>query len=203
MITQQDSNSRFALGNIDVEGFAELLDRLLKAAWGDDWGTFTDQEPTGTTPESLPLPIISWDLVKRVRSEAFKQQKHKNWGTMPDPNNPGEFLSVFRQWYDCEVEFKVWAKTSHEAKQLVQRLEAVLTAYTGYFKEQGLGDLIFLSETSEGVQSAGRQDLACRRLLYLARVEHIFAERVSALDEIQTKVEATKPKVIQKTIRFT
>lgn len=195
-------DARYAKGNIDTEGFAELLDSLMKAAWGENWGTFTDQEPTGTTPENLPLPIISWDVVRRVPSEAMKQPKHRNWGTIEDPNTPGEFLTVFRQWFDCEIEFKVWTKTSHEAKQLAKRLEALLLAYTGFFKEQGLQDLTFLSETSEGVQSTGRQDIACRRLLYLARVESIYAERTSALDEIQAKVKAARPGDAQKWIQI-
>lgn len=179
-----------AQGNVDTEGFADLLDRLLKAAWGQTWGTFTDKNPTGTTPEEVPLPIISWDVRERIPSEAMKQIKHRNWGTEPDPDNFGEFLTTFRQWFDCTIEFKVWAKTSREAKALLRKLEDVLLTYAGYFKEKGVSEITFLAETRGDVETAGRQDLACRVLAYRVRTEHITAVRTAALNEIITKVEA-------------
>jgi hypothetical protein len=170
-----------------MEGFADLLNNLLKAAWGDGWGTFTDQFPTGTTPEALPLPIITWDVELRIPSEAMKQHKQKRWDSVPDPDNPGEMLHTYIQWYDNEVCFSVWTKTSREAKALTSKLEDALLMYTGYFKEKGIFEMTFLSERPGGVKPEGRQDLAYRKLTYLIRTQHTTLMRARSLENITTE----------------
>lgn len=182
-----------AEGNLDIEGFIDLLDRLLKAAWGNDWGTFTDQFPTGTDPEQLPLPIITWDIKERVTSDMKGNSfKPRNWGTEPDPERPGDFVTVYRHWFDCDIEFTVWAKTTREAKILLEKLEDILVSYTGYFREKGIKDLYFISERRGVVESQGRQDLAYRTLTYRVTIEKIWIARNYTLRQVIAQVESAQ-----------
>lgn len=178
-----------ASGNADFETFTDLLSNILKAAWGENWGQFTEEDPIGNTPDAVVLPVITYEVYSRTPSKDVRTHKPKKWDSFSDPDYPDSNIMVYKQWFDYIVDFKVFAKTKKEARQLCEKLEDVLLIYAGLFKDAGVADIIFQMESAPEVINQSRQDIPCRVLRYLVRIERTHMVRTKALEEVLARVD--------------
>jgi hypothetical protein len=182
--------SRYTCTTLD--GFVETLRRLLDAAWGPDWGELGEEVTNLNDPENVKLPQVIFHLVSRVPNEKLTPLKKKFYETFPDPDYPGYNVEIWRKWYDCKVAFHCYARTNREARHLANKLEAFLDTYTGYFKEQGLSELVFLGEDEPERTRLSGGLLPVRTLLYLARVEEVHVVRGKLLEDITINVRQSE-----------
>lgn len=172
-----------AEGNIGIDEFTDKILELTSLAWGEDWGTFTLEEPVGNDQENLNAPIITYDIHERVRSESHKSLDPILFDTVKDPDDPGASIKLYRMWFDVEMEFKIYHETNREARMLMEEFETFLFTYKGFFKNMGISDIIFLAETKPMVTTLWQQNLPTRTLRYLVRIERITTIRSSALQK--------------------
>ena len=136
----------------DVEQLADILKKLCNAAWGADWGELSPDLKKGEDSSSIILPQIVIDINTRDISENIGGLKPKLIDIVNeiDSNNEetGDAFLIYRQWFDCNVEFNFYGRTSKEARQLQKKFENLLTVYTGYLKRQGISEIFFEREVS-------------------------------------------------------
>jgi hypothetical protein len=172
-----------------LNSFADTLRRLLDAAWGTGWGVFSDEETTFDDPENMQLPYIVFHLVSREPNKELTPLKKRFFETMPDTLYEGHHVEVWRKWYDCRVDFLCYARTDREARYWTNKLEAFIDTYAGYFKENGMSELIFLGEGEAGRTRIQTGNLAVRTLRYLVRVEEIRIVRGKLLEDLSIQVK--------------
>lgn len=185
-----------------IEDFVVLLQRLMNTVWKRSdqkpWGTFSYEEPNSISPlngdeqgEGV-FPWITFDTISRTPSKSHKGLKPRQFETVQDENNPEDYFRVYRQWYDCEVEFAVFAPTNREAMDTQMKLESLVHQYTGLLKEMGVSDIIFKEEVGSKNRTASKwnSDIPHRTVTYYVRIERIIAVRNSYLKAIETKVRA-------------
>lgn len=177
----------------DIEKLTDMVETLLKAVWGSDWGIFSEDSPTGFSGDDsdstkIKLPHITHDLVSRVPMED-RTVKWTAFDSFPDPENPGHNITMYKQWFECELQFDLYHKTKKEARRLAQRFEEFMNTYIGYFKKQGVQEIIFLSEESPKTESFARQEMAKRTLTYYVRIERISAVRSAHLKQIADTIK--------------
>ncbi|MCX7610391.1 MAG: hypothetical protein N2043_02235 [Ignavibacterium sp.] len=180
-----------------IEDFLTLLHQLINVSWkksdGGSWGTFSYEEPKSISEEmdgQNLFPWITFDVLERVPSKSHKGLKPRQFEYVQDPDNPDDYFRVYRQWYDCLIEFAVFAKTNKEAIDTQMRLEALIHQYLGLFKEYGISDIVFLKETGSKSTNASRwnNDIPHRTIAYLVRIERIIAVRETYLKNIESEV---------------
>lgn len=174
---------QMAEGNIGIDEFTDKILELTSLAWGEDWGTFTLEEPVGNEQENLKAPVITYDTHERVRSESHKSLDPILFDSVRDPDDPGASIKLYRMWFDVEMEFKIYHETNREARILMEEFETFLFTYKGFFKNMGISDIIFLAETKPMVTTLWQQNLPTRTLRYLVRIERITTIRSSALQK--------------------
>lgn len=174
-----------------LDGFVDTLRRLLDAAWGPDWGELGEEVSDFTDPENVKLPQVVFHLLSRVPNKEFSPLKKRYSDTLPDPLYPGYHVEVWRRWYDCKIAFHCYARTNREARHLANKLAVFLDTYAGYFKEQGLSELLFLGEEEPERTRMAAGSLPVRTLLYLVRVEEVYVVRGKTLEEII--IETSRP----------
>lgn len=172
-----------AHGAADLEKFTDMICKLLNIAWGNDWGIFSEENPTGNNPEETPLPHITYNLISR-RSTEKRGLKGQTFAPIPDPEHEGETITPVRQWFDCIVEFCIYARTNAEATRLAQRFEEFMYTYRGFFKDEGITEIIFEEERAPEVNSLYRQDIPHRTIRYLVRIERIIEIRSYELRQV-------------------
>lgn len=171
-----------------LNGFIEELDRLLKAAWGDNWGTLHEGLPTTNESESLKMPVIVVVLIERIPSEQIPNIKPRPMGTVVDPTRIG-LIDQYRMHYDVTLEFRCYHNTHASAKELAEGLEELLLMFAGYFKEKGIiEEILFLRESEPSVEDGRRLDFPCRHLRYKIRVGKTIKVPQSIIRQIETQL---------------
>lgn len=173
-----------ANSNKGITEFFSMLKVIIEAAWGDNWGVFTDSEPTGTDPADVQLPIISYSTIKRIPCKSIPNLKPRAMHIIKDPDNSTDNLIVYRQWFDYTVRFGIWTATNNECVTLMDQLEELILGFVGYFKEQGVSEILFVLEEEGKVLEQERQKISHRSLVYDIRIERITLLRSSKMQQI-------------------
>lgn len=184
-----------ASGNLDLESFSDEINRLLKLSWGEDWGEFQLEEPTGNDPEEIKLPIITYDFLERVRSKSHPSLDPVHFDTFVDEENE-QLVKVYRSWFDVEFIFSTYHTSNREALQISSDLEAFLFTYKSHLKRLGLSEIIFQKELRPSVKTKWSKQVVQRQLLYLVRIERITQVRSDVIKDItmrDTDVVPTSP----------
>lgn len=171
-------------GNLDIEEFTDRITELTALAWGEDWGTFTIEEPTGNAPEHILLPVITFDTHKRIRSTSHSSLDPVLFDSFRDPHDSNVQVKLYRMWFDVEVEFKIHHESNRAARMLMDEFEGFLFTYKSYLKELGISDMYFLSEEPPTVVTKWQKNFSQRTLRYLVRIERITTIRSNILNEV-------------------
>lgn len=184
-----------ASGNLDTNGFMLLMMRTLKAAWGEDWGTFCEAFPNGLDPQNVKLPAITYMFKSKVPgvvgkdTREIKPRYRETYDLPQDNNTSADKVSIYAQVFDYELVFEVWEENNSRLTELAERFEDFMMTYSGYFMQKGVGQVIF-SRMLNGYESKmWRDNLVCRHYTYLVRLEKQVVVPQYVIKEIIGKVE--------------
>lgn len=185
-----EENQRLvADGSADLEKFTDLIEKLLLATWGADWGTFSEEFPTGNTPEDNPMPHITYSLLSRKKLPG-RSLKKQGFESYDDPEHPGERIIPSREWFECAFEFNLYERTNRDSRKLSERFEELIERYKGFLKKQGISEILFDEEAAGGIGGSSRQGLPHRVLRYKVHIERITYVRSHELKQIEVLLDA-------------
>ena len=180
----------------DVEQLADILKKLCNAAWGSDWGELSPDLKKGESSSEIILPQITIDINTRDIAEKIGGLKPKLIDIVNEldanEEDTGDAFLVYRQWFDCNVEFNFYGRTNKEARQLQKKFENLITVYTGYLKRQGISEIFFERETSPKTSLNYDESTPMRSIYYYIRFESIIPIRQSLINSINTEIGANK-----------
>ena len=174
-----------------LEHLCQALQRLTNAAWGPSWGLMTLEMPTGTNPDELTLPCITIDMNSREVQEK-KSPKATMIGDYEEQINgvtTGDRLHVFRQWYDCVIEFNFFGRNQLECRRLMYRFEQLMIHSAGLLKREGISEVYFLKEIPPRQSFNYVSDLSMKSLMYYYRFETDYVVRTSTIKQIMLDFE--------------
>ena len=192
-------NNYFSLGelslmaddNIDgIEQLCDILKKLLNAAWGSNWGEISPDLKKGEDSSKIVTPQITVDINNRDIAEKMPL-KPVLINTVKEKVNgqyTGDSLLIYRQWFDCVVEFDFYGRTAKETRQLQYKFESLLAIYTGYLKRQGVSEILFLKEVSSRNSLNFTEQVPMKCLMYWVRFERITPIRQSLINKINADI---------------
>lgn len=192
-------NNYFSLGelslmaddNIDgIEQLCDILKKLLNAAWGSNWGEISPDLKKGEDSSKIVTPQITVDINNRDIAEKMPL-KPVLINTVKEKVNgqyTGDSLLIYRQWFDCVVEFDFYGRTAKETRQLQYKFESLLAIYTGYLKRQGVSEILFLKEVSSRNSLNFTEQVPMKCLMYWIRFERITPIRQSLINRINADI---------------
>lgn len=187
---QENIKYQTAKGNLDFAGFVDSLKKFIDNTWEDGWGELSMDAPTSNDPTSVSLPMITCDIVSRVPSQRTKGIKARQTGVFPDPEDDNYSIIVSRKWFDVVAEFLVMDNTNREAMDLANRFELFIDTYTGFFKEQGVSELIFKDEVDARLSGKYTEGIPSRCLRYDMVLERVIVERVRTTKTIRANIQS-------------
>lgn len=178
----------------DIEQLADILKRLCNAAWGNDWGELSPDLKKGENSSSIILPQITIDMNTRDVAEGIGGPKPILVDVIKETTEEGietgDAFLIYRQWFDCNVEFNFYGRTNKEARQLQRKFENLLTVYTGYLKRQGVSEIFFEREVSAKYSLNYNESTPMRCIYYYIRFESITPIRQSLINSINAEIGA-------------
>lgn len=183
--------SLMADDNIDgIEQLCDILKKLLNAAWGSNWGEISPDLKKGEDSSKIVTPQITVDINNRDIAEKMPL-KPVLINTVKEKVNgqyTGDSLLIYRQWFDCVVEFDFYGRTAKETRQLQYKFESLLAIYTGYLKRQGVSEILFLKEVSSRNSLNFTEQVPMKCLMYWVRFERITPIRQSLINRINADI---------------
>lgn len=177
--------------NIDgIEQLCGVLKKLLNAAWGSDWGEISPDLKKGENSSQIKIPQITAEINNRDIAEKMPL-KPVLINTVKEKVNgeyTGDSLLIYRQWFDCVIEFNFYGRTSKEARNLQYKFESLISIYTGYLKRQGISEIIFLKEVSAKKSLNFTEQTPMKCLMYWVRFERITPIRQSLINRINADI---------------
>lgn len=177
--------------NIDgVEQLCNILKKLLNAAWGSNWGEISPDLKKGEDSSKIVTPQITIDTNNRDIAEKMPL-KPVLINTVKEKVNgqyTGDSLLIYRQWFDCVLEFDFYGRTSKETRDLLYRFESLLAIYTGYLKRQGISEILFLKEVSARNSLNFTEQVPMKCLMYWVRFERITPVRQNLINKINADI---------------
>lgn len=174
----------------DIAEFTEILSKLLNAALGSNWGIISPDLTNGEDSSKIMLPQIVVDINNRESTEGMpiKPVLTGSIKEIVDGIETGDTILLYRQWFDCNVEFDFYGRTPKEVRQLMRKFESIIQVYTGYLKRQGISEVIFLKEMTPRVSLNFVENIPMKALVYYVRLERITPIRQSLINKINAEI---------------
>lgn len=162
--------------------FLEFIDDLRKL-WeaAGNKGKIIRQNPL---KEKSSYPTITYRLLGREINDTFKDIKPRYRTTIRHPDIEGEFIELYGQVFDIPVEFCVYSTSAEEADELVIQFEDFLQTYAGFFKRNGVQEILFKKQKEDEVINEGRVYVSKRTLIYTLRFEKIVTRFLNEIEQI-------------------
>lgn len=184
--------SQFAKDNVSsIDELGEKLRRLLNAAWGDDWGIIGPIFTKGENSENYVFPQVTYNTHSREVAEGSSPKPKLTEYIKEVINNEetGDAFAVYRQQFDCILEFDIWGRSTYEAHTKAEAFELLISNYSWFLKEAGVAEILFLKEVPPKESANYIEGLNMKPLLFYVRLERIQSIRVSELSEIKYKLQ--------------
>lgn len=180
----------------DLEQLANILKKLCNAAWGDGWGELSPDIKYGEDSSSIILPQITLEINTRDTAEGLGKPKPTLFDIVNETDEngieTGDVFLLYRQWFECNVEFNIYGRTNKEARQLLRKFETLLTVYTGYLKRNGISEMVFQREVSPKCSLNYDESTSMRSIYYYIRFESITPIRQSLINSINVEIGANQ-----------
>lgn len=190
-----------AEGNLDFDGFIDVVYSLLNAVLGEGWGVFTQKKPTFTEDErNIDMPQILYSL-ERIRPGQVgkgiveRTPRHRETRPYVDEDGNRSLIETRGRIIDCSVSFIIYATSNREANNLTNRLRNILDVYKGVLLEKGIQNIWFEEENQRSDRENLKDPVASRELKYLVRLEELTHINVSEIKSVSVQVNIMKEKL--------
>lgn len=174
----------------NFEKIEEMLEEILKIELEENWGVISFEAIKRNETDKIILPQINYSVKLR---EISKGKSHKPILTDvideldENQEKTGKVIKVYRQSFDCILEFRFLAKTQRECRRLMEDFEDIIVSYTGFLKKKGLGEIFFLKEISTEDSIDFDKNVSVKISEYFIRLEKVKTLNVNKLKNIEMK----------------
>jgi hypothetical protein len=173
----------------DLFDFIKMVNKLVDIIMKDDKVEFIPDEGTtkfvADASKSIEHPYITYEVVNRVPKGELKprvRQEIEEKDTDPNDTRPGE---IYGQKFECLIQFNVWAGAYANAQELMEKFEDMMIMYAGFFKRNGVAELMFKRQFTDNKFEVFRQTFSIRNIQYYVEIEKltvIFREKIKEIE---------------------
>lgn len=173
----------------NFDEFTDVVMRLLNAAWGPQWGTFSEAFPNGRDSDNVTMPVITYLLKEMVPGVIGKggvrEIKPRRRDIVLDN---GMAMEIYGRVFDCIVVFEIWEENNSKATKLATQFMEFIDMYTGYIKSQGVKEIILQRMDNNTVSGEWRDNIVCRKLEYYVRLEHLSEVQSDVISKVTASI---------------
>lgn len=134
--------------------------------------------------EKLDHPIITYKLKERKPKGELKPRIREHF--MEDKGDSNSRIGeIYGQRFKCHLQFNIFASEYKTCNEIMDKFEDLMIIYAGYFKKNGVGEIIFDKQYTDEDFKHLRQTLSIRNLCYYVEIEKltvIMRESIKTID---------------------
>ena len=133
-----------------------------------------------TDPQiELDHPAITYEIISRKPDNELKPRIRE---TIYD-NDAKMIGNIYAQKFECIIQFNVFASVYDLADEVITNFENMMIKYAGYFKRNGVNELLFEEELQDDKYNLFRQVVSVRNIRYRIRIENIYNNLSEIIDD--------------------
>lgn len=134
----------------------------------------------------LDNPVITYKVLYRKPDGELKQRVRQE--VIEDVSDPDEqrIGTIYGQKFDCLIQFNVFASVYDVAEEVMEEFEKQILTYTGFFKKNGVAEVLFSEQTTDSSYDMYRQTISVRNIRYRVKVEKLTAVFQETIKEVET-----------------
>lgn len=155
--------------------FIKMIDKITSLTMKDIDVEFIPDEGKViylSNDQKLDKPLITYKLKERKPKGELKPRFRENFIENKDPElvRVGE---IYGQKFKCLIQFDIFANTYELSEQILNRFEDMMLSYAGYFKRNGISEIVFQQQYTDDSIKSMRQTLSIRSICYYVEIEKI------------------------------
>lgn len=179
--------------NSSLEDFIEMVNKLVTLTLQEDdlEVEFLPDENQHTLvhpEEKIDKVYITYNVLDRHPNKEIKPTVRETIEESPD--NPNARLgTVYGQRFDCMVQFNIMASEYRIANRIMSKFEDMIFSFTGYMKEQGVGNILFKGQQTDAAFDIYRKSFSIRNIKYYVEIEKMVVIFNESIQEVINKID--------------
>jgi hypothetical protein len=168
--------------------FIKMIDKLVSITMKDLKVTFIPDEGKVvylSNDQRLDNPIITYKLISRRPKGEIKPRFREDFMESKD-GKTSRVGEIYGQKFKCQIQFNIFASVYEVAEQVMERFEDLMITYAGYFKKNGVAELLFDQQYTDQAFETMRQTLSIRNISYYVEVEKLTVIMRESIKAIET-----------------
>lgn len=193
--TEDDTSRQKSDKGCTLFEFITMVDALIKLTI-DNVDFIPDERKIHSMDimKNMDKPIISYKVIERKPKKEIKPRIREDFEEI-NPYTKEKLLGqVHGQKFTAIVQFDIVGSVYTEAEEVMNMFEELMLKYTGFYKKNGVAELIFEEHLSDSSFDNLRESFSIRSLRYYVEIEKLT---VSFKQEIE-EIELLAQKVINK-----
>lgn len=171
----------------NIYDFCDMVKALANRAWGEDWGDMRPHFSSTEDSKNIPLPIITYEVIDRQITPERGEIKPQLRREVKDQET-GEVIKLYGQWFDYILQFNIFDHSVSNVISLLENLENLILTYTGYFKQQGVSEILFHRQVRDDQLNKWDESLDVRSIRYKIRIENLQVVSTGIIKDININV---------------
>nr|DAR17025.1 MAG TPA: hypothetical protein [Caudoviricetes sp.] len=165
--------------NCDLDDLFAMINKLVVKALRKDNVEFNpDEGARFVVDQQVPInhPIIQFDVISYEPKLELKPRVINQFIEESDDKNDRwkRHGQVWSQRFKCVIQFNIIGSDYITANKVMRDFEELMFRYSGYFKQQGVAEIVFKSRFSDKNYDYYRQNLSVRSLQYYVEIERNY-----------------------------
>lgn len=189
LLPQHSTKILTADRNCNMFDFLKMVEKVVTKTLADLNVEFGPDEikTIAMSPDlEMSRPMITYKVISRKPDGERKPRKRESIEEKDVEESERRLGEVWGQKFDCVVQFNVWASVYDAAEQVMEKFEEAIFTYTGYFKKNGVAELLFEEQLTDANYDIYRQKVSVRNLRYRVKIEKLTALFQERIREIET-----------------
>ena len=130
-------------------------------------------------------PYITYKIVSRIPKTEKKPRIRESISEITHDKDEKRSGYVYGQKFQTIMQFDIYAADWREAEQTLNSFEDLMLTYTYYFKQNGVGELMFHKQFTDENLSIFRETMSIRSVQYYLEIEKltkIFYDEIESID---------------------
>lgn len=168
--------------------FIKMIDKIITLTMKDLEVEFIPDEGKTlylSSDFSVDHPIITYKVLSRMPKGEIKPRFREGFSrSLASPEE--EVGEIYGQKFKCHLQFDIFASEYTVAEQVMERFEDMMITYAGYFKRNGVAELLFDQQFTDSHFESMRQTLSIRNISYYVEIEKLTVIMRENIKDIET-----------------
>lgn len=156
------------------EDFIEMVNRMVAKSLARYNVEFSSDEGSRLkvqATETLSNPHIQFSIKNRKPKSGMYAKPHAMESFSEEKD--GRQGIIYSQIFDYEIQFDILASDYITANKVMNAFEDAMFNYTGYFKRNGVSEILFIKQYTDSDLDSYRNTVSVRSLEYLVSIDRI------------------------------